>query len=177
MVVRRARDGASAFQAAAADWRRDDEPAAHGGQDCAGVQRTRRPCARRVASRGRGLEPARLRSAPEFDRSNREAQAETREKYAARTTKPLLTYDQALANRLRLDWDDASRLRPRGSSAAATWTTCRWPMIAQLHRLDVLLLGVGAERPLSGDPVAPAVRHPGAGPVRRCAGAAGADHR
>jgi 5-methyltetrahydrofolate--homocysteine methyltransferase len=42
----------------------------------------------------------------EFDRTNRESQAETREKYAARTAKPLLSYEQALANRLRLDWED-----------------------------------------------------------------------
>jgi 5-methyltetrahydrofolate--homocysteine methyltransferase len=43
---------------------------------------------------------------PEFDRANREAQAKTREKYAARTSKPLLSYAQALANRLTIDWDD-----------------------------------------------------------------------
>jgi 5-methyltetrahydrofolate--homocysteine methyltransferase len=49
---------------------------------------------------------------PDFDRSNREAQAETREKYAARTTRPLLTYDQALANRLRLNWDDHETATP-----------------------------------------------------------------
>ena len=42
----------------------------------------------------------------EFDRANREAQAATREKYAGRTAKPLLSYEQALANRLRLDWDE-----------------------------------------------------------------------
>jgi 5-methyltetrahydrofolate--homocysteine methyltransferase len=42
----------------------------------------------------------------EFDRANRQAQAETREKYAWRATKPLLTYGQALANRPRIDWDN-----------------------------------------------------------------------
>jgi 5-methyltetrahydrofolate--homocysteine methyltransferase len=42
----------------------------------------------------------------EFDRTNRQSQAETREKYAARTAKPLLTYAQALANRMRLNWED-----------------------------------------------------------------------
>ena len=42
----------------------------------------------------------------EYDRSNREFQAATREKYAGRTAKPLLTYEQALANRLRFDWDE-----------------------------------------------------------------------
>jgi 5-methyltetrahydrofolate--homocysteine methyltransferase len=43
---------------------------------------------------------------PEFDRQNREQQETTREKYAARTEKPLLSYDKARANRLRLDWDE-----------------------------------------------------------------------
>jgi 5-methyltetrahydrofolate--homocysteine methyltransferase len=49
---------------------------------------------------------------PEFDRTNRESQAETREKYAARTAKPLLTYEQALANRLRLNWEDHMTATP-----------------------------------------------------------------
>jgi 5-methyltetrahydrofolate--homocysteine methyltransferase len=42
---------------------------------------------------------------PEFDRANREMQEETRDKYAARAERPLLSYEQAKANRLRLDWD------------------------------------------------------------------------
>ena len=42
---------------------------------------------------------------PEFDRVNRETQAETRERYAARSERPLLSYEQACANRLVLDWD------------------------------------------------------------------------
>jgi 5-methyltetrahydrofolate--homocysteine methyltransferase len=41
-----------------------------------------------------------------FDRSNREAQADIRERYKARSEKPLLSYDQARANRLEYDWDD-----------------------------------------------------------------------
>jgi 5-methyltetrahydrofolate--homocysteine methyltransferase len=41
-----------------------------------------------------------------FVRSNREAQEEIREKYKARSEKPLLSYEQARANRLRYDWDD-----------------------------------------------------------------------
>ena len=43
---------------------------------------------------------------PAFDGANREAQAEIREKYASRREKPLLSYDQARANRLQIDWDD-----------------------------------------------------------------------
>ena len=42
----------------------------------------------------------------EFDRVNRVAQAEIRESYATRRQKPLLTYAQARANRLAIDWDD-----------------------------------------------------------------------
>jgi 5-methyltetrahydrofolate--homocysteine methyltransferase len=43
---------------------------------------------------------------PEFDRENRAQQATTREKYAARSEKPLLTYARARANRLQLDWEN-----------------------------------------------------------------------
>ncbi len=41
-----------------------------------------------------------------FDATNRAAQAEIRESYAARRKKPLLTYEQARANQLKTDWDD-----------------------------------------------------------------------
>ena len=41
-----------------------------------------------------------------FDHANRAAQAEIREKYAARRERPLLSIAQARANRLALDWDD-----------------------------------------------------------------------
>ena len=48
----------------------------------------------------------------EFDRTNRESQAETRDKYAARTAKPLLTYEQAVAHRLQLNWEDHMTATP-----------------------------------------------------------------
>jgi 5-methyltetrahydrofolate--homocysteine methyltransferase len=41
-----------------------------------------------------------------FDRANREAQSEIREKYAGRRERPLLPFEQARANRLRIDWDE-----------------------------------------------------------------------
>jgi 5-methyltetrahydrofolate--homocysteine methyltransferase len=41
-----------------------------------------------------------------FVQSNREAQDEIRERYKARSERPLLTYEQARANKLRYDWDD-----------------------------------------------------------------------
>jgi 5-methyltetrahydrofolate--homocysteine methyltransferase len=43
---------------------------------------------------------------PAFDGANRVAQAEIRESYANRRQKPLLSYDQAVANRLTTEWDD-----------------------------------------------------------------------
>ena len=43
---------------------------------------------------------------PGFDAANRVAQAEIRESYANRRQKPLLSYEQAVANRLKTDWDD-----------------------------------------------------------------------
>jgi len=43
---------------------------------------------------------------PEFERRNRDDQETTREKYAARAEKPLLSYEKARANRLRIDWGE-----------------------------------------------------------------------
>ena len=48
----------------------------------------------------------------EFDRTNREMQANTREKYAGRKEKPLLTIEQARKNRLTFDWDDHEIVTP-----------------------------------------------------------------
>ena len=42
----------------------------------------------------------------EYDRTNRESQAEIREKYAARRDRPLVSYANAQANRQRFDWDN-----------------------------------------------------------------------
>jgi 5-methyltetrahydrofolate--homocysteine methyltransferase len=41
----------------------------------------------------------------DFTGANRAAQAEIRERYSARTARPLLAYEAARANRLRLDWE------------------------------------------------------------------------
>ena len=41
---------------------------------------------------------------PEFDKTNRRRQEELRKQYAGRRQKPLLTYEAALANRLRITW-------------------------------------------------------------------------
>ena len=42
----------------------------------------------------------------QFDRENRAAQDEIRARYAERRDKPLLSYEQARANRLKYDWDE-----------------------------------------------------------------------
>jgi 5-methyltetrahydrofolate--homocysteine methyltransferase len=42
----------------------------------------------------------------EFDQANRVTQAEIRESYATRRQKPLLTYAEARANRMAIDWDN-----------------------------------------------------------------------
>ena len=43
---------------------------------------------------------------PAFAAANREAQETLRQQYATRREKPLLSYEKARANRLRIDWDD-----------------------------------------------------------------------
>jgi 5-methyltetrahydrofolate--homocysteine methyltransferase len=47
-----------------------------------------------------------------FDRSNREDQEDIRERYKARSERPLLTYEQARANRLKYDWDEHETATP-----------------------------------------------------------------
>src|SRR5688500_10916647 len=42
----------------------------------------------------------------EFDRVNREIQESTRQKYAGRKEKPLLTIQQARANKFKYDWSE-----------------------------------------------------------------------
>ncbi len=42
----------------------------------------------------------------EFDRANRTAQAEIRDRYTTRRERPLLSYEQAFANRVRFDWEN-----------------------------------------------------------------------
>jgi len=48
----------------------------------------------------------------EFERSNRELQAQLRQQYSARRDRQLLPYDAALKNRLKIDWAHESLPRP-----------------------------------------------------------------
>ena len=41
-----------------------------------------------------------------FDASNRTTQSEIRDSYATRRQKPLLTYEQAVANKIEIDWEN-----------------------------------------------------------------------
>jgi len=47
-----------------------------------------------------------------FIQSNRDAQDDIRERYKARSERPLLTYDQARANKLQYDWDEHAIATP-----------------------------------------------------------------
>ena len=57
-----------------------------------------------------------------FEQSNREAQEELRERYKARSERPLLTYEQALANRLSTTGTITSRRRRRSSGGGSSMT-------------------------------------------------------
>jgi 5-methyltetrahydrofolate--homocysteine methyltransferase len=76
---RRQGDGAARHDAAAAHRRRDDQPAAHRGEDRPAVQPAGRARARRLARGGRGVEPARARAARGVRRANRAEQERLRE--------------------------------------------------------------------------------------------------
>ena len=107
--------------AAAAHRRRDHEPAAHGGEDRAGVPRAGRARARRVARGRRRLEPAEptARAGVRADEPRAMQDDAARSSTARASEKPLLPYEAAKANRLRIDWDAGGRCRCRRSSAAA----------------------------------------------------------
>jgi 5-methyltetrahydrofolate--homocysteine methyltransferase len=50
---------------------------------------------------------------PDFERANRELQAHLREQHSARRDRPLLPYERALANRLKIDWAAETLPEPR----------------------------------------------------------------
>ena len=106
MVLGGARDGAARHDDAAAHRRRDDQQAAHGGEDRAGIPAARWcTCSTRRAP-STSCRACSGRSAPSSSARTAPHQETTREKYAARAEKPLLSYEKARANRLRIDWDE-----------------------------------------------------------------------
>ena len=170
-----ARDDAAELHGPAPHRRGDDEPAAHGGEDRAGVQRAGYPRARRVTRRRRRLEPARrgeagLRSRQpgRAGRDSREVRVTSREAAAlVRAGAGQQTADRLGRARDRLAVVPRPAI-PRRSAARRD---------RQVHRLDVLLLGVGAERSLSGDPRASGVRSRCARTLRARENAARSDHQ
>jgi 5-methyltetrahydrofolate--homocysteine methyltransferase len=50
---------------------------------------------------------------PGFERANRELQTELRDQYSARRERPLLPYERALQNRLKIDWAAETLPEPR----------------------------------------------------------------
>ena len=155
-VVCRARDDAAELHRAAPHRRRDDQPATHRGQDCAGVQRAGRSCARRVTGGRRRLEPARLREGRVRAREPVGAGRDPREvRVAAREADAVVRAgaSQPAADRLG---------RPPNRLAVVSWSPVpRRPAARrgrEVHRLDVLLLRVGAEGTFPWHPRASSVR-------------------
>ena len=82
-----------------------------------------------------------------------------------------MPYEAALGNRLKIDWT-ARDAAGAGVCRAARARRCSARRARALHRLDVLLLRLGAEGTLSGDSRSSAVRQGGAGALRQRARAA-----
>ncbi len=172
----RAGDGTAQDEAAAAHRRSHDQPSAHGGQGRARLHAADRPRARCLArGRCRGepdqpRAPGRLRG-----QQPRGARGTARElQDARREAAPVVCEGEGESAQVRLGrarHGDALVRGPEVPGRRAARGDC------EVHRLDVLLFGVGAEREVPGHPATPAVRRSGAGSVRQRAGAAEADHR
>ena len=153
---------------AAAHRRRDDEPAAHGGEDRARVTASRScTCSTRRARWTSCRACSARRSKPAFDAANRAEQERLREQHAAREAAP------AAAVARRAGEPAAPRRGRRDDVATPSFTGARLlddvPLerAGAVHRLDVLLRGVGAEGALPRDPRASAVRRGGARALRQ----------
>ena len=115
--ARRAGDGAARARAAAADRRRDDQPPAHRGEDRARVRGATRARARRLARGRRGGEPARpRRSATSSTARTARTRTRLRAVHASKRERPLLSYAEARARRLALEFARRGPRRPRRSS-------------------------------------------------------------
>jgi 5-methyltetrahydrofolate--homocysteine methyltransferase len=85
---------------------------------------------------------------PAFQRENRDLQDKLREQHSARKERPLLSYQQAFANCLAVDWRSEPVPEP---SFTGVRVLRNMPArdADSIHRLDVLLCGVGVEGTLS----------------------------
>ncbi len=153
--ARRARDGAPRHRPAAADRRRDDQPAAHRGEDRARLRRDDGARARRLARRRRGVErcsPEERRDA--FAATNVAEQERLRDDPRRRRRAPAAPVRRGArappAARLRSRRAREARL-PRPPRAGR-----RRPRRARrVHRLDLLLPRLGAEGQVPEDPRRP----------------------
>ena len=133
-----------------------------------------RPRARRLARRGRrGSPDERERAAPSCG-----ATARSRTRSARNTRRGARSRCSPTSRRGPTGCDRLGRPRHRSTPAFVGRRYLDDVPLAEmreLHRLDVLLLGLGAEGALPGDPRAPAVRRRGARALRQRAGAAEED--
>jgi 5-methyltetrahydrofolate--homocysteine methyltransferase len=164
--IRREGDGAPSDSPSAPHRRRHHQPAAHGGEDRAGVRRRDRARPRRVAGGGCRLQPAQ-RGSPRRVRAREpraagEAAAAAQRAPRAAAGRLRGRARQSLHGRLG-ERDGAGAVISRAARAGRRSTGGPDPV----HRLDVLLLSVGAERALPGNPRSSAVRRGSARSVRQ----------
>ena len=132
------------LEGAAADWRRDDQPPA--------ATAVKDPRAEHSGSTVHVLDASRVGDVmssllnpaqrEQFDSYNRGLQKQLREQHSAvRHVRPLLSAADALDNKLALDWTREPLSTP-SFLAVARSTSCSGSRA--VHRLDVLLRGVGS---------------------------------
>jgi methionine synthase I (cobalamin-dependent) len=153
--IRRQRDGTTAHARSTADWRRDDEQTAYGGEDRPRVQRAGRPRCRRISCcRRRHVAPQRhpareLRGDQSQRAGTRATAARRRETAPAPVTgggakQPHTHRLVAHRDSLAVVHRPATNRKPGVVGARA------------LHRLDVLLFSLGAQGTISGGSGSPA---------------------
>ena len=143
---RRQGDEAARDEQAAAHRRRDDEPPAHGGEDRPRVRRGDRPRARRLARRvDRRRAPRRRSRGTPSSTSTRAEHEQLRKLHAHKRAKPLVPYALANERRPRISFEPGRR-RPAELHRPARARGHPARRHRPVHRLDVLLHGVGARR-------------------------------
>ena len=128
------------------------------------LQRPRRARARRIPRRGRRLESAIAHTASEVSDDASREQATLREQYANRQQKPLLSFEAAKENRLRIDWPATDV--PKPSFIGRREVEVPLADLVHIHRLDVLLPCLGTERPRPWHLRAPRIRGRSPRPLR-----------
>ena len=112
-----------------------------------------------------------------FDQTNRALQARLREQYGARREHPLLAYETSPRQPARRSIGRAEPIVEPAFLGRRVLADVPLDETRSLHRLDVLLRGVGAEGALSRDSRSPAVRGGGARAVRERASPARPHHQ